>query len=194
MVLIAGDEEYRSEEALPQLGKILARHHGFDAVVLFPINPPRPISIPITPATFLDWSNWPGRLDGHRHSLSCELPDDQMQHIVDYVNAGKPVIGLRTATHAFNYGGKRARASSWIGATTAANGKVAFGQQVLGDTWISHHGKHGSQSTRGVIHPGSEAHPVLKGVKDVLGPTDVYGIKNLVPKPLCYWMVKCSKA
>ncbi len=39
VVLIAGDEEYRSEEALPQLGKILARHHGFDAVVLFPINP-----------------------------------------------------------------------------------------------------------------------------------------------------------
>lgn len=29
IVLISGDEEYRSEEALPQLGKILAKHHGF---------------------------------------------------------------------------------------------------------------------------------------------------------------------
>src|SRR5687767_4434549 len=39
VVLIAGDEEYRSEEALPQLGKILARHHGFKCTVLFPIDP-----------------------------------------------------------------------------------------------------------------------------------------------------------
>src|SRR5687767_7322702 len=37
IVLISGDEEYRSEEALPQLGKILAKHHGFKCTVLFPI-------------------------------------------------------------------------------------------------------------------------------------------------------------
>jgi hypothetical protein len=29
VVLVSGDEEYRSEEGLPQLGKILAKHHGF---------------------------------------------------------------------------------------------------------------------------------------------------------------------
>jgi hypothetical protein len=34
-VLIAGDNEYRSEEALPQLAKILATHHGFKCTVLF---------------------------------------------------------------------------------------------------------------------------------------------------------------
>ena len=39
IVLISGDEEYRSEEALPQLGKILAVHHGFKCTVLFAINP-----------------------------------------------------------------------------------------------------------------------------------------------------------
>ena len=39
IVLISGDEEYRSEEALPQLGKILAKHHGFDCRVLFAIDP-----------------------------------------------------------------------------------------------------------------------------------------------------------
>ncbi len=37
IVLVSGDEEYRSEEALPQLGKILARHHGFKCTVLFAI-------------------------------------------------------------------------------------------------------------------------------------------------------------
>ena len=38
IVLIAGDDEYRSEEALPMLGKILAVRHGFNCSVLFPIN------------------------------------------------------------------------------------------------------------------------------------------------------------
>src|SRR5262249_18026480 len=39
VVLISGDEEYRSEETLPALGKILARHHGFKCTVLFAIDP-----------------------------------------------------------------------------------------------------------------------------------------------------------
>src|SRR4249920_660536 len=39
IVLVSGDEEYRSEEALPQLGKILARRHGFTCTVLFAIDP-----------------------------------------------------------------------------------------------------------------------------------------------------------
>src|SRR5579864_7486976 len=39
IVLISGDEEYRSEEALPQLAKILAKQHGFKCTVLFAIDP-----------------------------------------------------------------------------------------------------------------------------------------------------------
>ena len=39
VVLISGDEEYRSEEALPQLAKILSTRHGFDTVTLFAIDP-----------------------------------------------------------------------------------------------------------------------------------------------------------
>src|SRR5262245_16622983 len=38
IVLLSGDEEYRSEEALPMLAKILAVRHGFTCTVLFPIN------------------------------------------------------------------------------------------------------------------------------------------------------------
>ena len=30
-----------------------------------------------------------------------DLPDDQMQQVVDYVESGRPIIALRTATHAF---------------------------------------------------------------------------------------------
>ena len=39
IVLVSGDEEYRSEEALPQLGKILAQRHGFKCTVLFAVDP-----------------------------------------------------------------------------------------------------------------------------------------------------------
>src|SRR5436189_5398894 len=39
IVFISGDEEYRSEEALPMLAKILALRHGFKCTVLFAVNP-----------------------------------------------------------------------------------------------------------------------------------------------------------
>ena len=39
IVLISGDEEYRSEEAFPMLGKLLAQRHGFTCTVLFSQNP-----------------------------------------------------------------------------------------------------------------------------------------------------------
>ena len=95
IVLISGDDEYRSEETCPQLGKILSKHHGFKCTVLFAIKPDHQTNIPGLEAlktadlavVFLRFRN---------------LPDDQMQHFVDYIESGKPVIGLRTATHSFN--------------------------------------------------------------------------------------------
>src|SRR5579872_4395921 len=39
IVFLTGDEEYRSEEGLPMLAKILAARHGFNCTVLFSINP-----------------------------------------------------------------------------------------------------------------------------------------------------------
>lgn len=177
VVLIAGDEEYRSEEALPQLAKILSKHHGFDTRVLFSIDPETGLIDPNNS------HNIPGMHHVQEADLVIiatrfrELPDWSMQYFVDYIRAGKPVIGLRTATHAFAYSGKDSKFTDWSWNSTKWPG--GFGQQVLGETWVSHHGKHAVQSTRGVIHPGAESHPILRGVKDVWGPTDVYGIEHL---------------
>ena len=60
---------------------------------------------------------------------------------------------------------------------------------MLGETWISHHGGHGSESTRGLLPPDAKDHPILKGIKDgeIWGPTDVYGVRLPLPgdsKPL----------
>jgi type 1 glutamine amidotransferase len=173
IVLISGDEEYRSEEGLPQLGKILARHHGFTCTVLFAVDPK---SGEIDPA---HTQNIPG-LEALRSADLLilltrfrNLPDEQMQSIADYVESGKPIIGLRTATHAFKFPHKNKFAKySW----DAKDG--GFGKQVLGETWVKHHGGHGKQSTRGIIAQGQESNPILTGIKsgDIWGPSDVYAV------------------
>lgn len=178
IVLVSGDEEYRSEEALPQLGKILATHHGFKCTVLFAIDPS---TGEINPKIN---NNIPGLEALKTADLMIiatrfrNLPDDQMRHIVDYVEAGKPIIGMRTATHAFNLG----KQSSFAKYTHNSGDKSftgGFGKQILGETWVAHHGKHGSESTRGLIVEGIKDHPILKGIKDgdIWGPTDVYTVK-----------------
>ena len=178
IVLISGDDEYRSEESMPMLGKILAKHHGFKCSVLFAIDPETNTIKPN------HQTNIPGMQLLDNADLVIlglrfrNLPDDQMKHFVDYLDSGKPIIGTRTSTHAFNYpkdSQSKFKHFSW----RDGNWKGGFGQQVLGDTWISHHGGHKTQSCRGVIVEGRERHPILKGVTDVWGPSDVYGIRNL---------------
>ncbi len=177
IVLISGDEEYRSEEGLPMLGKILAVRHGFKCTVLFAVNPTtgdiepnEQVNIPGLKA--LESADVMFMLLRFR-----EPADDQMKYIADFVESGKPIIGLRTSTHAFAYG--RNKQSPYAKYDWGKGG--GFGQKILGDTWISHHGGHGSQSARGIINPEYKDHPVLKGVTDIWGPSDVYGIKNLKP-------------
>jgi hypothetical protein len=180
VVLISGDEEYRSEEMLPQMAKILAKRNGFKCTVLFAVNPKDGTIDPnqsdnIPGLEALDNADLMVIFTRYR-----KLPDAQMKHIVDYVNSGKPVIGLRTATHAFNpsvgttYAKWGANSKEWDG---------GFGRQVLGETWINHHGNHGKQSTRGIIADGQQSHPILRGIKsgDIWGPTDVYGVRLPLP-------------
>lgn len=189
IVLISGDEEYRSEEALPQLGKILATRHGFKCTVLFAINPDNGTIDPDVR------DNIPGLEALESADLMIiatrfrDLPDDQMQHIVSYLDSGRPVIGMRTATHAFNIAGDHTfkrysfNSKEWDG---------GFGRQILGETWISHHGHHGQQSTRGIIAEDMRDHAIMRGVKDIWGPTDVYGVRLPLPegcRPLVFGQI-----
>jgi len=152
VVLISGDEEYRSEEALTQLAKILATHHGFDCRVVYAIDPK---TGEISPNTQTNIPGLEALQDADLMVIATRfrnLPDEQMQEIDSYLKAGKPVIGMRTATHAFNIPAGRAFARyGW-----KHDGKdfsQGFGRQVLGETWINHHGHHGKESTRGLIAP-----------------------------------------
>lgn len=184
IVLISGDEEYRSEEALPQLAKILSARHGFTCTVLFAIDPEKGC---VNPTAL---NNIPGleALDSADLMVIFtrfrNLPDDQMRHVDAYLKTGKPVLGIRTATHAFNAPAD----SAWAHYANGYSGPQSdwsdgFGRVVLGERWHSHHGKHKHQSTRGFIAPGAADSPILRGIKDgeIWGSTDVYGVRLPLP-------------
>lgn len=168
VVLISGDEEYRSEESMPMLAKILSERHGFHCTVLFAIDPATGIINP-------DYqTNIPGLESLAKADVMViatrfrQLPPEQLRWVADYLKAGKPVIGLRTATHAFT-GEAETDGLKW----------KEFGLAVLGETWVSHHGKHKVEGTRAVIERGHANEPVLRGVKSIFGPTDVYTVSHL---------------
>ena len=168
VVLVAAEQEYRSEQSMPMLAKVLAEHHGFDCTVLFAqqdglVDPTQKTDdgvvhdIPgleqLASADLLNLS-----------SRFMRLPDEQIAHVITYLEAGKPLIGIRTANHGF-----RGNFPYRI------DGKqVRFGEDVLGGTVLNHHGAWHRESTRGVIVAENREHPVLTGVDDVWGPSDVY--------------------
>ncbi|MBN2024194.1 MAG: ThuA domain-containing protein [Pirellulales bacterium] len=175
IVFVTGDEEYRSEESMPMLAKIAAARHGFKCTVLFAINPKDGTIDPIVT------NNIPGLAALDSADLMVlftrfrDLPPEQMKHVLDYVNSGRPIIALRTATHPFRYPADSPLAQ-W--SFDAADG--GFGGRVLGQTWINHYGNHMGTSTRAKVVPQKAGHPVLRGVSPVFwGPSDVYGVLPL---------------
>jgi len=166
IVFLAGDHEYRSEETLPALARIMARRYGFTCSVFVTTNAQTGF---IEPGS----SNISG-LDALKTADLMvvflrfqDFPDAEMQHIVDYLDRGGPVVGFRTATHAFQI--KRPDAKflkfTWRGGDPQYEG--GFGRQILGETWVSHYGTNHKQSSRLLLQADEADHPILRGVKDV---------------------------
>lgn len=184
IVFITGEEYYRSEEGMSMFAKILSQHHGYKCTVLFAMDP-------IT--GFIN-ANMANNIPGLEALKSAdlmvvfarfrELPDADMKHIVDYVNAGKPVLGIRNATHAFRYSANSTSPyKSWDFQSKAWLG--GFGQQILGDTWIAHYGKFQKEATLATVVSTQRNNPVLRGVADtIFCHTDVNSVERLMPKDL----------
>src|SRR5437868_3688614 len=96
IVLISGDEEYRSEEALPMLGKILSQRHGFKCTVLFSVDPDGTINPnnqeSVTHPEALDSADAIVILTRYR-----KWPKEDMQHFIDAYQRGVPIVALRTS-------------------------------------------------------------------------------------------------
>ena len=155
IVLLTGDEEYRGEEGLPMMAKILSQRHGFKCTVLFSLNDKGEID----PNNQKSLSH-PKALDSADAIIMLlrfrTWPDEVYKYFDDACNRGIPVLGLRTSTHAFR-------------------GKLGgFGKRVLGEKWVSHWGHHKREACRGAIEPSAKDDPILNGVTDVFADSDVY--------------------
>lgn len=169
VVFLTGDEEYRSEEGLPMLAKILSQRHGFKCTVLFSVDADGTIN----PNNGASLSN-PAALDTADAIVMLirfrKWNDEALKKFDDAVNRGIPIVGLRTATHAFNGIPNDSPYAKW----NWNNKEGGWGRSVLGETWVSHWGKHRSEATKGIIEASAMDNPILRGVADVFGTTDVY--------------------
>ena len=145
-VFLVGTHHYSPQESMPKLAQRL-EEYGFRTTVILPEGDPEHLETP-------KWS--------HDLSVLSEadvavfylrfltIEEEQFRHIREYVESGKPVVGLRTATHAFDYPDGHALAG-W---------NDGFGRDVLGSRYFLH-----LQGTTTVEHVlAHRDHPILNGM------------------------------
>ncbi|QDV07208.1 Trehalose utilization [Planctomycetes bacterium Poly30] len=171
VVFLAGDQEYRSEECMPMLARLFAEKHGMHTTVVFQQDEQGRVE----PNAKIKWDDKAVEHDipGLEYLRSADavvfytrllsLPEAQLASIYGYLDSGKPILVVRTGNHGFidwdyQVDGKRQR----------------FGEDVAGGAFRGHHGRWSQDSTRATPVPANADHPVLRGVDDVWGPTDVY--------------------
>lgn len=163
IVFLAGDHEYRSEEILPAMARILANRYGFKTSVFFTLDSLgfiEPGSSSISGLSALDTADL--MVLGLRFQ---DFPDEEMKHIVDYLDRGGPVVGIRTSTHAFRIEDGPYARYTWN--NKGEDYPLGFGRQVLGETWAGHYGDNHVQSSRILGNEEQKDHPILRGVADV---------------------------
>jgi len=162
------------------LAALLEERYGFTCTVLFAINMQ---TGDIDPNTT---DNIPGLEALQTADLMViftrfrTIPDEQMKHVDAFLQTGKPVLGIRPSVVAFRNdpASVYAKYSDQYAGEDYPDG---LGRQVLGATWISHHGEHGVESTLGIPDESMRDHPILRGVDEMWGPTDVYTVSKPIP-------------
>lgn len=99
------------------------------------------------------------------------LPTKQMDIIRQFVESGKPLVGIRTASHAFSLNGKKPPegCASW----------EAFDAEVFGDHYTGHHGAGPQVEIK--LAEGTAKHPILSGVNvaELHGNSSLYKVSPL---------------
>ncbi len=156
LVFITGDEEYRSEESMPMLAKIMKRELKCRVSICY-----------ATDSTGLINPNNTRHIEGLEAVKSAdlvvvftrfrELPAEEARYITDYVESGKPIVGFRTATHTFKY----------LEDSSMFHLNEEWPMKVFGQKWITHHGHFEDGSgflTDVALIADQQDHAVLRGV------------------------------
>jgi len=135
VVLISGEYEYKSAETLPAFKKYLEANYPVTCVYLV--------------RTGEKENDIPGLEALAKADLALffirrmTLPEDQLAKVRAYASSGRPIIGVRTASHAFE---------NW----------KEWDHDVLGGNYQNHHGNKISGTAR--VIPDAAGHPILAGV------------------------------
>lgn len=173
VVFLIGEDEYQTWETLPAFAKSELGWRGFDVSIIAQEAPDGQAK-----------HRFPGLVEALREAevllVSVRrraLPKEQLDAVRAHLAAGKPLIGIRTASHAFAPRNDEAKlGDSW----------TTFDPDVLGGHYAGHYGD--GPKTTITAAPGAEGDPLLKGV-DVLkltGHGSLYRVSPLVAgaKPL----------
>lgn len=166
IVFIATDHEYRGEESLPALARIMARRYGFTCTVVYALDE----NGYILPGG----SNVKGLDVLEKADLMvlfmrfAHFEDKEMQHFENYLKRGGPIVAFRTSTHAFDIkNDPKWEHYGWNYKGPKTEWKDGFGEYILGETWVSHYGTNHKQSSRIIIDEAQAKNPILRGVKDM---------------------------
>lgn len=152
VVFVAADDEYRSEISLPMLAELLAKDAGVRTELVLAADPQT--RAPDVASKTANTGLVPLQ-QAHLAVLYLRYSRDvELAKALDgFARDGRPVVALRTATHAFAFG-----ADSPLG-----NLDNGFGERVIGSPWRWHHG-HGSGTFLLAPEGAAASHPILRGV------------------------------
>lgn len=175
IVFIANDHEYRSEETCPFLAQLIAKRHGFKCTVLFGIDEEGHIKPGAEQLPHLEVLKEADIVVFFTRFMN--LPKEQVEHLVAYLERGGPIIGLRTSTHAF-----KGQGSGWEKLNYNYEGEDyegGIGKQVFGNTWHketgqSHYGKNHTQGGTYTPVASAKDHPIMTGVPSFHGYNGAY--------------------
>src|SRR5687767_557209 len=177
IVFVTGDHEYSGEATLPHIAKELEKNYGFRTKVL-KAHPDHNSEENIpglevlkeadVVVFFLRWRR---------------LPADQVKYIEDYLRTGKPVVGFRTTTHAFNYP-KGHELEKWN-----SFGELAFNSPP-GWGGKANHTHYGHESSTDVsVIAAEKKNPLLTGVGNFPAKSWLYKVLPDYPTKGSKWLL-----
>lgn len=171
VVLIIGDDEYKTEVSLPAFAKSELEPLG--------------LNVTIVEADPNDRNNFPGLIDAVAKAdvllVSARRrtpPKEQLAAVRAHVAAGKAIVGIRTASHAFSL---RAKTENDAIARQGLDSWLTFDPDVLGGHYTGHYRNESPVAIS--IATGMQDHPILRGVDvgTLAGHSSLYKTSPLEP-------------
>ena len=181
LVFILAENEYRAWRTIPEFGQILEDKYGFQCEYLTSSTDDKDPN-----RFFIPRMEQVKKADlvvvfARRRAL----PSEQIQILKEYLDSGKPLIGIRTACHAFD---ANLVVPKEGGAPVAANVRLSegleqwktFDKDVFG---CSYHGHYEPGIVTVVtVNPEKKGHPILTGVPETFeSPSWLYLVAPLAP-------------